>query len=222
MKFAQESLVKRTYLATPNGSPPIKEVTMELHDSLFNMRAVFYEESKRKASLRDSLKRLLSDLALKKGSFKLSSGAHSEWYVDARMVTTHPIGARLVAEEMGRLIGDVDAVGGPELGAVPILGALAALKGYPTFIVRKQLKEHGLGKLIEGHLGQRVAVVDDVVTTGRSLARAVQTVKDLFPHVNVAKVVALVDREEGARDIVGVPMTSIFTLKDLTTKPPSG
>jgi len=210
------------------------ESTMELHDSLFNMRARFYEESRRRAlnsaSLwtpkasncsrgteltgrpsipatrrRELLKKLLVDLALKEGSFKLSSGAHSRWYVDARMVTTHPLGARLVAEEMAVHIGEVDAVGGPELGAVPILGALAALKGYPTFIVRKRAKGHGLGKMVEGHLGQRVALIDDVATTGQSLQRAIEVLEDA--HAQVVKVLVLVSR--------GWEGEAIFTLEEL-------
>jgi len=182
---------------------------MQLHDDLFNMRARFYEESSRRRadSSRELLKGLLVVLALKEDSFKLSSGALSRWYVDARMVTTHPIGARLVAEEMAACIREVDAVGEPELGTVPILGALAALKGYPTFIVRKQPKGHGLGKMVEGHLGQRVALIDDVATTGHSLERAIDILKGA--QIEVVKVLILVSR--------GWEGEAIFTLEELTT-----
>ncbi len=91
------------------------------------------------------------------------------------------------------------------MGAVPILGALAALKGYPTFIVRKQPKGHRLGKTVEGHLGQRVALIDDVATTGQSLQRAIEVLEGA--QVQVVKVLVLVSR--------GWKGEVIFTLQEL-------
>ena len=170
------------------------------------------------------LKQLLIDYALIFDDVKLSSGSQSTYYIDARMVTTSSEGASIIAEIMRDVIEEVDAVGGPTIGADPILGALAGKGYYRTFIIRKEPKEYGLCKWIEGQLtekDERVAIIDDVATTGRSLVKAIQTVKDHFPHINIAKVVVLVDREEGAKEALSehnYQLVSIFKASELIKK----
>jgi len=167
---------------------------------------------------RAALKSLLTNCIFRFDGIKLSSGKTSRYYVDVRAVTTLPEGAKLAAKIMGKMIGPVDAVGGPILGAVPILGALAALENYRTFIVRKEPKKHGLGKWIEGCLGKKVAIIDDVATTGRSLIRAIQIINDLSPWTEITKVVVLVDRQEGAQKKLakhGYQLMSVFQMDEL-------
>ena len=118
---------------------------------------------------------------------------------------------------------NVQAIGGPTIGADPILGAIAVLrftdrKLINTFIVRKKSKEHGKRKQIEGpalKAGSKVILVDDVATTGGSLVDAVNALhKD---KIEVLKAIVLVDRQEGAQDNlakVGCPLVSIFKAKD--------
>ena len=178
-------------------------------------------ERDKNAELRSRLEQLLIDHALIFDAVKLSSGSQSTYYIDARMVTTIPEGARLTAKVMKEEIGSVDAVGGPSIGAVPILGALAGLGYYRTFVIRKEPKSHGLCKWIEGQLceeDKQVAVVDDVATSGQSLLKAIRVVKEQFPHIQVAKVVVLVDREEGAEQALaehGFRLVSIFKASQL-------
>ncbi|MCC6849388.1 MAG: orotate phosphoribosyltransferase [Deltaproteobacteria bacterium] len=158
--------------------------------------------------------------------FTLSSGARSEYYLDARVVTWDPEAKPLI----GRLVfdaldGRADAVGGLTLGADPIAGAVAYYSqtaGAPirAFTVRKQAKAHGMARAIEGSVrpGDRVAIVDDVVTTGTSTLDAIDRCREAG-HA-IAAVVILVDREEGGlarvREAVpGVPCSALFSRAEL-------
>ncbi len=151
-----------------------------------------------KAELLDLLKK---QQAFKFGDFTLSSGKKSDFYVDCRKVTLHPLGAKLI----GRLVLDkikgvkVDAVGGMTMGADPIIGAVITLGDIPGFIVRKKAKEHGTKQRIEGILqpGWNVLIVEDVATTGGSALEAIQAAEEA--GAKVVKVISVVDREEGAR-----------------------
>jgi len=116
----------------------------------------------------------------------------------------------------------VDAVGGPTIGADPIAAAVAILSCHrepplKAFIVRKEAKQHGLEKMIEGPLlqeGDRVVIVEDVITTGGSVLKAIQEVEKL--KAKVVRVVCLVDREEGAKEtLASYNYTPIFNLKEL-------
>lgn len=175
--------------------------------------------------LKKQLFHLLEKEALKRGSFVLSSGKTSNYYLDGRVVTLTPEGAYLVAGIILDLVkGDnIDAIGGPTLGADPIVGAIACLSHIQknpvkTFIVRKQVKEHGTERQIEGPAlkkGSRVVLVDDVATTGKALAEA-KTVLDAC-GVSVLKAIVIVDRNEGAKENlskVGLPLNSIFKIAD--------
>ncbi|RLB10957.1 MAG: orotate phosphoribosyltransferase [Deltaproteobacteria bacterium] len=174
-------------------------------------------------SKREVLKRLLVEDAVELKEVILSSGKRSNYYIDGRMVSTTPEGAPVIADIIKEMIGDVviDAVGGPTIGADPILGALAGKGYYRTFIIRKEPKEHGLGKWIEGQLTEedkRVVIIDDVATTGGSIIKAIKTLKSEFPQIDVVKVIVLVDREEGASERLreeGYKVESIFKAKEL-------
>jgi orotate phosphoribosyltransferase len=175
--------------------------------------------------LKVKLLALLGKEALKRGKFILSSGKTSNYYLDGRIITLTPEGAYLVASIILEMVKDagVDAVGGPTLGADPIVGAIAALsyiRQIPirTFIVRKALKEHGTQRQIEGPAlgeGSRVILVDDVATTGKSIIEAKEALDRA--GVKADKAIVIVDREEGARENLekaGLKLESIFSIKD--------
>jgi orotate phosphoribosyltransferase len=142
--------------------------------------------------------------AFLEGDFTLSSGLKSNRYFEGKRVTLTPDGAY----EVGKAIFDelaeikVDAIGGLATGAYPMVTAVALVsqlegKPIPAFVVREVAKEHGTKRQIEGHLkeGSRVAIVDDVLTTGGSVSRAIEAVESA--GCKVVKVIVLVDREEG-------------------------
>lgn len=174
---------------------------------------------------RQRLNELIRERALRYGDFVLRSGAHSHFYLDCRQVTLHPEGAYLVASLILARLRDVrvQAVGGPALAAVPIVGAVCAVsftQGRPLagFVVRKEAKDHGTGQLIEGPLppGASVALVEDTLTTGGELLRAVAAVRE--QGCLVAGAICIVDRGAGALATLhehGVPAEALFTLEDL-------
>jgi len=155
------------------------------------------------------LVQLLASKSAKRGDFTLASGRPSTLYIDARLTTMSPEGLRMIGSAGLEALRDarwnVDSIGGLTLGADPISYAIAyasAEGGMPirAFTVRKEAKAHGLGRLIEGPFqqGDRVAVVEDVITTGGSALRAAQVIGDAGGQV--IGVLALVDREEGGRE----------------------
>lgn len=174
---------------------------------------------------RTRLLELVSTVALTRGHFILASGKESTFYLDGRLVTLSPEGAYLTARLMlAQMQGlDVQAVGGLTMGADPIAAAIAVvsyLDGHPlpAFLVRKEAKSHGKQKQVEGPLPPqaRVAIVEDTVTTGESALRAIEAVEALGCTVEV--VLALVDRLEGARELLegkGYRFTPLFTIRDL-------
>ena len=158
---------------------------------------------------RDRLLALLAERSARRGQFTLASGRQSTLYIDARLTTMSPDGLALIGPLALGALRDArwapDAVGGLTLGADPIAYAIAyasALAGTPVraFTVRKEPKTHGTAKLIEGpfRAGDRVAVIEDVITTGASALRAADAVRAAGGEV--AGVLALVDREEGGRE----------------------
>ena len=153
-------------------------------------------------------------------SITLSSGKQSNYYIDMRLATTNPRIAPLLVDMLKDKIGnDAASVGGPELGIIPILGGLAAKGYFPTFIIRKRRKQYGLKRLVEGNVDpSKVVIVDDVATTGKSLLEAIVTFKKEYPVANIAKVIALIDREEGAKELLeehGYRLDCLFTAKEL-------
>jgi orotate phosphoribosyltransferase len=164
---------------------------------------------------------LLAERSAKHGQFTLASGRQSNFYIDARLTTMSPEGLAMIgplALSALRETGwNVDSVGGLTLGADPISFAISyasAASDHPlrAFTVRKEPKTHGTGKLLEGPFreGDRVAVIEDVITTGGSALRAIEAVRSA--RGSVAGVLALVDRGEGGRQAIeraGVAVTSL-------------
>jgi orotate phosphoribosyltransferase len=174
--------------------------------------------------LRSRLREVVRAESVRHGDFVLSSGKRSSLYVDLRRTTTHPEGALLTAWLFLDLLAgdDLQAVGGPTLGADPIVGAMAALSALradprPVFMVRKAQKGHGMQNQVEGHLepGWRVAVLDDVVTGGGSLLTAVEAVT--AAGAEVARVLTLVDRSGGSNALTGAgySVESLFRIEDV-------
>jgi len=152
--------------------------------------------------MKEALKKLLLEKAVKIGEFTLASGKKSNFYIDCRKVTLHPEGARLIAKIILEKIKGlkVGAVGGLTLGADPITASIVALSDLPGFIVRKKAKEHGTRQKIEGLIepGWNVLIVEDVATTGASALEAIRAVEDF--GAKVVKVISVVDRQEGAAE----------------------
>jgi len=171
------------------------------------------------------LKEILLAKAIKFGDFTLASGQKSTYYINGKMATLDSEGLNLIAEILLDMIEgtDCDAIGGPTLGADPIIGAVVALahargRKLSGLIVRKETKDHGTGKLIEGPIeeGMKVVVVEDVITTGGSPGRAVEAFR--AAGCQVIKVMTIVDRQQGAAEKLSgmnVPYEPIFTKKDL-------
>jgi len=171
--------------------------------------------------IKKRLAELIQEQALFKEKIILSSGKESDYYIDARRLTLNSEGAAVSARAIYDLVKDetFDAIGGPTLGADPILGALGVVfykhgKKVNSFIIRKEAKGHGKKKQIEGPdlpKGSEVIVIDDVATTGKAFIHSIDV---LTEHgIKVKKVVCLVDRDEGAKEAVaekGCELVSIF------------
>jgi orotate phosphoribosyltransferase len=180
----------------------------------------------------DRLLSLLADRSARRGHFTLASGRQSTLYIDARLTTMSPDGLALIGPlALTALRGSnwrVDAVGGLTLGADPVSYAIAyasALAGTPlrAFTVRKEAKAHGTGRLIEGPFreGDRVAVIEDVITTGGSALRAAEAIRAAGGVV--AGVLALVDREEGGREALegaGLPVLALARASSIVSRIP--
>src|SRR5579859_7347462 len=145
-----------------------------------------------------ALGRDLVDAAVLRGDFLLRSGARSSYYIDKYLFTTRPDLLRRIAAELAALLPDgVQRLAGPVLGAVPLVTALSLHTGLPSLIVRvEKHKEYGTNKQIEGVLvaGERVVIVEDVVTTGGAALSAVEVLRAAGADVVGALVV--VDREQ--------------------------
>ena len=177
---------------------------------------------------RERLLELVRTRALRVGKITLSSGKVSDYYVDAREVVLDPEGAYLT----GRLLLDmIDpeavAVAGMTLGADPIVTAISVVghiegRDLSALIIRKEPKKHGTQKFVEGPAlpeGSKVAVVDDVVTTGSSLIKSIERLR--AEGYEPIQVVAILDREEGGSERLkeaGYGLESIFTRADLLVK----
>jgi orotate phosphoribosyltransferase len=169
----------------------------------------------------DRLTTLLAERSTKRGHFVLASGRASTLYIDARLTTMSPDGLALIGPlGLAAVRGagwDVDSVGGLTLGADPVAYAISyasALAGAPVrvFTVRKEAKGHGTGRRIEGSFreGDRVAVVEDVITTGGSALNAARAVRDA--GATVVGVLALVDRDEGGREAIEAEGLAVVAL----------
>jgi orotate phosphoribosyltransferase len=170
---------------------------------------------------------ILLERSVRHGTFTLASGKESDLYVDARQTTLSPEGALLIADLiLQRLHPDAVGVGGPVTGADPITGAVALRsfqQGRPIhgFMVRKEPKGHGAGNQVEGRAGlpdgAKVCMIEDTVTTGGSLLKAIQAVEDA--GLEVVQVICVVDRCEGAAERfadAGYTLEALVTRRDIT------
>lgn len=180
-------------------------------------------------NLQKDKKRLLQ-LLIKDAYFRekiiLSSGKESDYYIDARRVTLSAEGVYLCARLILDIVKDdrLDAIGGPTLGADPMLGAIAVLslqanRPLNTFIIRKAPKPHGKQQQVEGPLlkeGSRVVLVDDVATTGKAFLESLEVLGKM--NIRAEKSICIVDRGEGAREALaqkGVPLVALFNISEI-------
>jgi orotate phosphoribosyltransferase len=168
----------------------------------------------------EALGRDLVAAAVLRGDFLLRSGARSSYYIDKYLFTTEPaLLQRLALALSSRLPDGVQRVAGPVLGAVPLVTAVSLQTGLPSVIVRvDKAKDYGTSRRFEGRLvaGDRVVLVEDVVTTGGAALAAVEVLREAGAEVLGAMVV--VDREQGGREAfatAGVPLQSLFTKSEL-------
>ena len=173
------------------------------------------------------LKAIIRERSIRIGRFTLASGRESDLYLNLKPTMMDPRGARLCAEAfLARVPPGTDYVGGLEMGAVPVVSALAAVSdvaGTPvrTFFVRKSAKDHGTQEVVEGLMGgeslagKRCLMVDDVATTGGSVLKSIEVARALGAIVEDAMVI--VDRQEGGTEnlaAVGVKLLSVFVGDD--------
>jgi len=177
-----------------------------------------------------TLVQMLATRSARRGNFTLASGRQSDLYIDARLTTMSPDGLAtigpLALERMHQRGWTPDAVGGLTLGADPVSYAIAhasALAGGPlvrAFTVRKEAKTHGTGKLIEGpyQAGDRVVVIEDVITTGGSALKAIEAITAAGGVI--VGVLAVVDREEGGREALegaGHAVEALVTAREIVS-----
>ena len=173
------------------------------------------------------LKRRLREKSLFRGEVTLSSGKKSDYYLDCRLTTLDPEGSVLVAHSILELLAAngvrAEAIGGMSIGADPVVSsvvALSYLQGRPLrgFLVRKERKEHGMQRRIEG-IGpvpvRDVVIVDDVCTTGKSTFEAIEAAES--EGMKVVAVISVVDREEGGSAELRkkYPYFALTTARDL-------
>jgi orotate phosphoribosyltransferase len=176
---------------------------------------------------RKELLELITEKAFEKRDIVLTSGLKSDWYIDGKQATLHPLGLMLVGALLfDRLKGSgIEAVGGPTMGADPLVAATALVsqqKGEPmtAFIVRKEPKFHGTSAWLEGknnlREGMKVAILEDVITTGGSILHAIHRAE--AEGLIVDRVLVVVDRCEGGKEKLaeeGYQLESLFSREDL-------
>ncbi len=161
------------------------------------------------------------------GDFVLSSGARSSYYVDCKRLMMHAEAMNLICEGMEKYLREFpeNAIGGVVVGPDPVIGALVgrsvAYRSLTGFLVRKQAKEHGSAKLIEGALEPEdlACLIEDVTTTGQSLLYGVELLRKFGANVEAA--ITILDRKEGAERLLkqnGVQLYSLLTIDDLKRK----
>jgi orotate phosphoribosyltransferase len=174
---------------------------------------------------RDHLRRMLLERSMRFGEFVLSSGVTSNYYIDVRKTSLHPQGLDWISRLFWELLEPegVTAIGGLTMGADPLVAGLmlhSARAGRPLdgFLVRRSSKDHGTRGQVEGNLAghKRVAILDDVITSGESALVAAEAAESY--KAQVVRILAVVDRNQGAAQVFqehGYPFTSLFTVSDL-------
>lgn len=168
---------------------------------------------------REAVARRIAEVALLRGEFTLRSGRKSNFYLDKYLFETQPdVLAALGAMFAEKLPPETDRLAGPELGAVALAAATSMHAGKPFVLVRNSKKGYGSGKLVEGVLkpGDRVVIIEDILTTGGQIVEAAKTLE--AAGAKVIKMLGTIDRLEGARENIeaaGYSYESLFTIKDL-------
>lgn len=166
-----------------------------------------------------TLARRIKEIAYLEGDFTLRSGKKSPYYLDKYLFETQPdILAALGAHLAGRRSGATVRIGGAELGGVALAAAASLASGLPFFIVRNARKGHGTNRVIEGTMaaGDAVLLVEDIATTGGAVLAAAKIITAAGGRVE--KVVAVIDRQEGARENIeksGYRFEALLTRQDL-------
>ncbi|MCC6034506.1 MAG: orotate phosphoribosyltransferase [Desulfurococcaceae archaeon] len=158
---------------------------------------------------------------IKFGKFKLTSGIESPYYIDVRKLYSYPeLARRVVSELIAKIPLDAfEVLAGVESAGIPLAAYISCLTGKPLAYVRKEPKKHGTGNVVEGEVtNRRVAIVDDVVTTGSSLIKAI----DNLLNVNAKPVMAvvIVDREQGGKKLLesrGIKLYALLTTTEIFT-----
>ena len=174
---------------------------------------------------RDHLRRMLLERSMRFGEFVLSSGVTSNYYIDVRKTSLHPQGLQWISRLFWELLEPegITAIGGLTMGADPLVAGLmlhSVQAGRPLdgFLVRRNAKDHGTRGQVEGNLAghKRVAILDDVITSGESALIAAEAAESY--RAQVVRIVTVVDRNQGAAQVFqqrGYPFTPLFTVNDL-------
>ena len=175
---------------------------------------------------KDTLIQQLKDCgAIKFGRFVLTSGAISDYYIDIKKASTEPTVLKTIAKAMSPYTKGYDLLAGMELGAVPLVVALSLETGIPYVIIRKEKRQHGTGKQIEGGevKGKSVLIVEDVTTSGGSVVKTIQILRE--NNAEVEKALVVVDRESGTQETLKklevelIPLVSVSEIiKEKPTK----
>ena len=160
--------------------------------------------------------------AIQYGHFVLTSGAVSDYYVDIKKASTNPGVLNTIATQMKNIIKNkYDLIAGMELGAVPLVVALSLQTTIPFVIVRKQKRDHGTGKQIEGESvkDKKVLIIEDVTTSGGSVVNTIQILRQ--NNATLDKVITVVDRESGAQEKIeklNLEFHPLVTVNDILKK----
>jgi len=171
---------------------------------------------------KNTLIQLLKDCeAIQFGRFVLTSGAVSDYYIDIKKASTNPSILKKIAKAMAEYTEGYDLLAGMELGAVPLVVALSLESKIPYVIIRKEKRQHGTSKLIEGDnvKNKRVLVIEDVTTSGGSVVKTIQILRENLAKVD--KVLVVVDRESGAEEKLrnlDVNFISLLSVSDILKK----
>lgn len=166
-----------------------------------------------------TLTKRVKEVALLEGDFTLRSGKKSKYYFDKYLFETQPDILETMGHEIAkRLPADTSRIAGPELGAVALAAAASLASRKPFFIVRNAKKDYGTSKTIEGKLekGDKVVLVEDIVTTGGQVIEAIKNISDA--GAQVVKVIVALDRQEGGRENIEKALPAGATYESILTK----
>jgi uridine monophosphate synthetase len=201
-----------------------RAAAMGLRERINRCSATASTPSPGAANLPTSLRRLPLDLfdagCVRFGDFTLASGKHSPIYVDLRLLASYPRVLSEVARAYARLLRDISyqRIAAIPYAALPIGTAVALELGVPLVYPRKEIKRYGTGRAIEGEFirGERVVVLDDLITTGGSKIKAIAPLEEA--GLQVQDIVVLIDREQGGREELathGYRLHAVFTLREM-------